>query len=194
MKRSSPILSDDPFESVRRQSFRRVFQPSRIVLGVFLDPACMRPNVITLCFDMHCSYKPPMFAFAVWNGSHTSTLLKDATECVLAVPGEKLASSALSCGTLSGRDVDKMSACGFTSLRSSHISVPGIRECIANVELKVVGKHQTGDHTTVFGEVLRYGVDRTNRERCLVSVGPEYAGYKVLAQKGIHRIAVVANA
>jgi flavin reductase (DIM6/NTAB) family NADH-FMN oxidoreductase RutF len=185
--------STNQFTAVTRQSFRRAFQPSRIVIAVVPDPERARVNLITLCFNMYCSYKPPMMSFAVFQGSHTFSLLARATECVLAVPGERLATQALLCGVESGRERDKARDCGFTLVDSQRVGVPSIRECIANIELRLTDKVRTGDHMTVFGEVLRFGLDERNCERCLVSVGPDHLGYTLLAQKGIHRIAVVDN-
>jgi hypothetical protein len=43
----------------------------------------------------------------------------------------------------------------------------------------------------IIGEVRRYAVNTANRERNLLSVGPQHNGYEVLAAKGIHRIGVV---
>lgn len=181
------------FSPVRRQSFRRYFQPSRIVLGLFYDEDARRVNAITLCFNMYCSYKPPMMAFAVWRGSRTHSLLERATECVLSVPGERLADAALLCGIKSGRSVDKIKSCGLSLSPSRHISVPGIENSIGNIEMKLVQKIRTGDHMTVVGRVLAFGVDEAKAERCLVSVGPEHSGYRVLAHRGIHRIGVVED-
>lgn len=181
----------DGFASVSRQDFRRVFQPSRVVLAVIPVPGSSRPNVITVCFDMYCSYKPPMMSFAVQHGSYSFDLLQVAQECVLAVPGEKLAEQTLLCGVRSGRELDKIAACGFDLLTSERVGVPGIRQCIANVEMGIRQKVATGDHLLVVGEVLRFAVDPSNGERCLLSVGPSHAGYTVLARQGIHRIGVV---
>lgn len=178
------------FEALSRQSFRRYFQPSRILLGVLPDEAKGRHNVITLCFHMHCSYKPPMMAFSVWHGSHSFSLLNDISECVLAVPGEKLADAAMFCGVNSGKKYDKASAAGLTFTSSQHVNVPSIKECIANLELIVTNKVLVGDHMTIFGAVRRFGVDRSKSERSLISVGPFDSAYEVLVRKGIHRIAV----
>lgn len=178
------------FERVRRQEFRKVFQPSRIVLGVFAGRLGSPPNLITLCFNTHCSYKPPMFSFSVWKGAYTYSILEEADSCVLAVPGERMAEAAMLCGTVSGREVDKVAASGLTLVRSEHVAVPGIGEAIANIELRLTQKVRTGDHLTAFGEVLKFGLNRGNRERNLVSVGPKDEAFEVLARKGIHRIAV----
>jgi flavin reductase (DIM6/NTAB) family NADH-FMN oxidoreductase RutF len=179
------------FSSLKRQQFRRFFQPSRIVMALLRDHSQDGWNVITLCFDMYCSYKPAMMAFAVHRRAYSHGILQDATECVLSIPGERLAEQAMYCGTYSGADKKKFVNCGFTPTVSSQVSVPGIAEAIANVELRLVNRVRTGDHLTVFGQVLTFGVNQANDERSLISVGPRTYGYQVLVRRGVHRIAVV---
>lgn len=181
---------DNRFESLRRQEFRDFFQPSRIALGV-IPEANNVVNVITLCFNMHCSYKPPMMAFSIQKGAYSHQLIYGVNELVLAIPGENLAEESLYCGTTSGREADKVAKCGLTLVESQSVSVPGIAECIANVELQVKDRLKSGDHVTVFGEVKRFAVDRRNRQRPLLSVGAIEDGFDILAKKGIHRIGVV---
>jgi flavin reductase (DIM6/NTAB) family NADH-FMN oxidoreductase RutF len=179
------------FCGLKRQQFREYFQPSRILLAVIRDNERGRFNIITLCFSMYCSYKPAMMAFAVHKRAHSHGLLQDALDCVLAVPGESLAEQAMLCGIDSGRAIDKFRVCGLTRVESARATTPGILEAIANVELALVEKIRTGDHLTVIGRVLQFGVQKHSRERCLVSVGPRTEGYRVLRRRGIHRIAVV---
>jgi flavin reductase (DIM6/NTAB) family NADH-FMN oxidoreductase RutF len=188
---SVPLLPE--FSSLRRQQFREVFQPSRIVLGVLSDAERGGINAITLCFNMYCSYKPPMMAFAIHERAYSYQLLENADSCVLAVPGEALADQVLYCGINSGSKAEKIRACGFTLTPSKHVDVPGIAQAIANIELRILAKIQTGDHLTVTGQVLRFGVNKGNSERCLVSVGPRTKGFQVLRRRGIHRIAVVGD-
>jgi flavin reductase (DIM6/NTAB) family NADH-FMN oxidoreductase RutF len=161
------------------------------VIGVLPDSKQHRMNLITLCFDMYCSYKPPMMAFAIWHRSHTFSLLKVATECVLGVPGRQMADVAMFCGTRSGRSVDKASTCGLSLIESEFVAVPGIEECVANVEVRIARTIRTGDHVMVICEVRKFGVDRKKKERCLLSLGPENTGYEVLAHQGVHRIGAV---
>ena len=109
------------------------------------------------------------------------------------MPGESMAEQVLKCGTTSGRNCDKVSDCRLALVGSETVGVPRLRECIANIEMRIHSRVKTGDHLTVFGEVLKFGVDEANKQRCLLSVGPEHDGYDVLAQSGIHRIAVVSK-
>ena len=83
------------FETISRQTFRNVFQPSRIVLAVVPDAQPSGVNVITVCFHMHCSYQPPMMAFAIHRSKHSYALFQDADECVLSVPGEDMVNQTM---------------------------------------------------------------------------------------------------
>jgi len=182
----------DRFSSVGRQEFRRFFQPSRIVLGIF-HSVPDQINLITLCFDMYCSYKPPMMAFAIQRGAYSYKLLQEADQCVLAVPGERLAEETLLCGVTSGLDINKVQECQFKLVESKNVSVPGIEAAIANIEVRIVRKVPTGDHLTAICEVVRFAVNKENHERCLLSIGPLTEGFRVLARQGIHRIGIVES-
>jgi flavin reductase (DIM6/NTAB) family NADH-FMN oxidoreductase RutF len=179
------------FRDLRRQQFRRYYQPTRILLGIVESRKTRTPNVITLCFSMTCSYKPAMMAVSVQRHSYSFDLFQTAPEFVLAVPGESLAQETLFCGVKSGREHDKVQECNLQLSASEVVAVPGLLAAIAKIELSVTGRMQTGDHLTVVGEVRRYAVNSSNRERNLLSVGPSHDGYEVLVAKGIHRIGVV---
>jgi len=186
-------MEDFLFKKTSRQEFRRRFQPSRIAICVVPERSNSKVNLITLSFNMHCSYRPPMMAFSINRRALSYELLNKTEHSVLSVPGERLADTALFCGTHSGRDVDKVKACDLSLINSETICIPGISQAIANIELKIVARVPTGDHMTLFGRVLKFGVNKENKERCLVSVGPDYSGYELLATKGIHRIAVASR-
>ena len=183
-------LTGSAARDVTRQRFRPYFQPSRIVLGL-VPEADGRVNVITLCFAMHCSYRPPMIAVAIHNINHSHALFASARSFVLSVPGESLAAQTLGCGIDSGRDVDKLEAYGLRVTPGEHGDVPVLTDAIGNVELEVCGRFATGDHLTVVGRALRFSINERVRERNLISVGPRHAGCTVLARRGIHRIGVI---
>jgi flavin reductase (DIM6/NTAB) family NADH-FMN oxidoreductase RutF len=183
---------NSPFESLSRQEFRRYFQPSRLVMCVVRDSRTdSGVNVITLSFCMYCSYKPPMMAIAVHDINASHALIHDATEFVLAVPGEELSHAAMECGWESVKSVDKVKSLGLDLVASETVGVPGLRGAIANVELVKRSLTPSGDHVVAIGEALKFGVNKTLRPRPLLSVGPDIGGYRVLEAKGMHRIAVV---
>jgi flavin reductase (DIM6/NTAB) family NADH-FMN oxidoreductase RutF len=181
----------DTFQDLRRNQFRRYYQPTRILLGLVPGTQPSGINIITLCFTMTCSYRPPMMAFSVRRHTLSYELLSRASECVLAVPGEALVEQTLFCGTRSGREVDKAKECAFTFGQGKRVQVPILLEAIANLEMTIEHRIDSGDHLTVLGIVKRFATNPRNGERNLLSVGPDSRGYTVLAKHGIHRIGVV---
>lgn len=176
------------FCSQPRQQFRQYFQPSRLVIGVVSDDRSGNINLITLSFNTHCSYKPLMMAFSIHNSTYSYRLFQHAAQCVLAVPGEALAQEALECGILSGRRVDKLNKFNLKLEKSQEIDTPGLRGCIANIELVIRQRIEVGDSMMLIAEVQSYRVNTSIRQRNLLSLGPRTTGYEVLASKGIHRI------
>jgi flavin reductase (DIM6/NTAB) family NADH-FMN oxidoreductase RutF len=57
---------------------------------------------------------------------------------VLAVPTVDLIDTAVGIGTCSGRDTDKFERFGLTPVKARHVAAPLIRECLANIECRVV--------------------------------------------------------
>lgn len=184
-------MSKWEFASLRRQQFRQYFQPSRIVLGILPAPTKSGVNVITLCFDMYCSYKPPMMAVAIQNINASYELIQKCTEYVLAVPGPSLLKETVFCGTKSMTEVDKVEELRLQLSASEAIGVPGLTAAIANIELTKQMCVKTGDHFLCVGLVRKFGVNRQRRELPLLSIGPDASGYEVLAKEGIHRIGTV---
>jgi flavin reductase (DIM6/NTAB) family NADH-FMN oxidoreductase RutF len=182
---------DVSFETLRRQQFRRYFQPSRILLGVVPAPTESSVNVITLSFSMHCSYQPPMLAIAINDKSSTFELIKQTSEYVLAVPGPTLLDASMYCGVVSMRQHDKVKALALELTGSATISVPGLKAAIANVEMRKTAEIKAGDHLVVIGEALRFAVNKDAGALPLLSVGPYTDGYEVLRKKGIHRLGTV---
>jgi flavin reductase (DIM6/NTAB) family NADH-FMN oxidoreductase RutF len=186
-------MSITEFVSLRRQQFREYFQPSRIVLAILPAPNKSGLNVITLCFNMYCSYKPPMMAIAIQNLNASYDLIQRCDEFVLAVPGPSLVNETLFCGTKSMREVDKIQALDLQLSKSITVGVPGLAASIANIELKKEECLKTGDHVICVATVSRFAVNKSNQELPLLSVGPDTRGYEVLAREGIHRIGIVVS-
>lgn len=170
------------FEKLSRQKFRRYFQPTRILLGVVPFKEKRRANLITLCFSMYSSYRPNVMAIAVQKPYLSNELFRSCDDFVLAIPGEEIADQTLQCGIVSGRDRDKVESFGFRLKKSKRVKTPSLEGVIANIECKKIGEIDVGDHTLFLGEVKGFYVDKDNEQRCLLSVGPDHKGYKVLAR------------
>lgn len=178
------------FQPVRRQQFRDYFQPSRIMIACVSNSQLTKLNFITLCFAMHAAYKPSSIAFAVEKRHFSHSMLKPGYKCVLAIPGVDLTEETLYCGTNSGRDVDKLAELKLDLLDMGSTTPPGLAMAIGNIELSITGQMDSGDHDVFLGRVEQYLINEHMRKPGLLSIGADETGYKVIARKGIHRIAV----
>jgi len=158
------------------ETLARWNHPERVVLAVSTDGE--RHDIIALGWKMRTSHSPPMIAISVGKTRHSHKLISQGGEFVLAIPGEDLWRAVLICGTTSGRDIDKFKETGLTPKPAKMVKPPLIEECIANIEYKVTGRLDTGDHTIFAGEALCCWVS-DDRRRNLLTVGRE-RGYRSL--------------
>jgi Conserved protein/domain typically associated with flavoprotein oxygenases, DIM6/NTAB family len=184
-------MTEPVFTTLKRQQFRAYFQPSRVLLGVVPASCESGVNIITLCFNMYCSYKPPMMAVSIHNRSATYGLIQQCDHYVLSVPGPDLVDASMFCGVESMKRVDKVKELALELVKSETIDVPGIKKAIANVEMTKVSAQVTGDHILLVGRVNRFGVNLERYEAPLLSIGPKTTGYRLLKRKGIHRLGVI---
>ena len=163
-------------------------RPERVVLAVSFDAENNRSNIIALGWKMRTSFQPPMHAISVGKTRYSHQLLKERGAFVLAFPGEDLAEQVLFCGTNSGRNVGKFKEAGLTQIKAKSVKPSLIGECVVNLECKVAGSLDTGDHTIFVGEVLNSWV--SEKKKILLSIGDE-EGCKVLLEKRGYRLGVV---
>lgn len=81
----------------------------------------------------------PIFTAYVRENRHTKKLLDENPEFTVNIPLDNTCRKALGfCGTKSGRDIDKISACGLTPIEPNVVDVPAIREFPLTLECRVV--------------------------------------------------------
>lgn len=174
------------FENMRQ--FRQLCaRPERICWAVAEYGG--RRSICPLGWKMWASSNPPMMAIAVAPPRFTHGLIANSGEFVLAWPGEDLAEATMTCGTRSGRDFDKFAECGLTALPAEKVSAPLVKECLANLECKVVNTMTAGDHTIFAGEIVAVHITSPGK-RLLLSID-EHEGYEFLLQRGGYRFGVI---
>jgi flavin reductase (DIM6/NTAB) family NADH-FMN oxidoreductase RutF len=173
-----------------RNIFRDYFQPSRIVLLVTQANNESGVNIATLAFNMHCSYSPPMFAFALQLGSYSLELLKNNEKYTVCIPGENLLEATIFCGENSGRQIDKAKYLDIKICNSNKLKIPTLNNCIAYFELQTDKIIPSGNHELIISEVIAYNIQE-DIEKGLLSIGKDLTGYKLLKESGIHRIAII---
>ncbi len=80
----------------------------------------------------------PIFQVLVRPSRHSFTLLESLGEFTVCIPTDEQKGACGTCGSRSGRDIDKIEACGLTLAPSEHLQVPYIAESSAHYECRVV--------------------------------------------------------
>lgn len=112
-----------------------LIEPGPVVLVTTNDGK--KDNIMTISWTMVMEFSP-VFAMTtgMWNYSYTA--LAKTRECVLAIPTVDLIDQVVGVGTCSGSDTDKFETFGFTPLKAKHVRAPLIKECLANIECRVI--------------------------------------------------------
>jgi len=94
-------------------------------------------NIMTISWTMVIDFTP-IFAITTgpWNYSYSS--LKKSKECTIAIPTVDLIDQVIGVGTCSGADTDKFEKFKLTPLKGKYVRSPLIKECLANIECKVI--------------------------------------------------------
>ena len=94
-------------------------------------------NIMTISWTMVVDFAP-LFAMTTgpWNYSYVA--LRTSRECVISIPTIDLIDQVVGVGTCSGADTDKFTKFGLTPVNGKHVRSPLIKECLANIECKVI--------------------------------------------------------
>lgn len=135
-------------------------EPGPVVLITTHDGK--QPNVMTISWTMVVDFTP-VFAITTGPWNHSYAALRKTRECVIAVPGADLLDRVVGVGTCSGTDTDKFERFGLTPVPGKQVRAPLIRECLANIECRVVDIVRK--HNIVVLEGVAAWVDAARRER-----------------------------
>ena len=134
--------------------------PLPTVLVSCRDPGSNTSNIITLAWVGVLSSDPPVIGIAIRPSRYSHGLIERAGEFVVNIPEASQLHAVDACGFVSGKEVDKFTACGFTAGEARDVSCPVIVECPVNIECKLV-RVVTGyskSHHLFLGEVVRVSV------------------------------------
>lgn len=141
----------------------KVIKPGSTALypvpAVLVSCGVERPNIITLAWAGTLCSDPPAVGIGVRSERFSHHLIDEAGEFVVNLPRADQVSIVDYCGQVSGRDVDKWTACGLTPAPSSKIRTPFIAECPVALECRISHRLTLGVHDLFVGEVLAVQVD-----------------------------------
>ncbi len=144
---------------------KRIIPPFR---PIYPTPAALitavdehgRPNIITLG-EFYCLSiaEPVIIGISIAKARYTHGLITRAGEFTVNLPTTKILQQVDRCGTTSGRQIDKFEAFGLTPLPATKIKAPLIAECPLNLECRLLGIEEIGDHDMFKGQVLAQHMD-----------------------------------
>ncbi|MDA8083430.1 MAG: flavin reductase family protein [Nitrospiraceae bacterium] len=128
-----------------------------------------KSNVMTISWTMVMDFTP-VFAMTTgpWNYSYAA--LRKSRECVISIPTVDMIDKIVGVGMCSGADTDKFDKFRLTRVKGKHVKAPLIKECLANIECKVIDivkKH----NIVVLEGVAAYFDDSRKEKRTLHAVG-----------------------
>ncbi len=128
-----------------------------------------KPNIMTISWTMVLDFTP-FFAITTGAWNYSFAALRKKRECVIAFPTVDMLDTVVGIGTCSGIDTDKFARFGLTPEPGRLVAAPLIKECLANVECRVVdfvGKH----NIVVVEGVAAYMNTARKEKRMLHAVG-----------------------
>ena len=119
-------------------------------------------NIMTISWTMVLDFTP-VFAITAGEWNHSFAALLKNRECVIAIPTVDMLDQVVGIGTCSGADTDKFAKFKLTPVRGRVVKAPLIKECLANIECKVVDIVRK--HNIVVLEAVAAYVDPARKEK-----------------------------
>ena len=135
-------------------------------------------NVMPVGWSMITSGSPLLYAVAINRGHHTTRLIRETGEFVVAAPSASMGPATLYCGTHSGREGDKVGPSGLRLAPATSVGVPLLDGAVYNLECVLHTEVKTGDHVLFVGQVVAAHLDENAGPR-MVNFGDRWACARV---------------
>jgi len=112
-----------------------LMEPGPVVLVTTRDG--QKDDIMTISWTMVMDFTP-VFAIVTGEWNHSFAALRKNKECVIAIPTVEMIDTMVGIGTCSGADTDKFAKFKLTPVPGKVVTPPLIKECLANIECKVI--------------------------------------------------------
>jgi len=112
-----------------------LIEPGPVVLVTTHDGK--KNNIMTISWTMVLDFTP-VFAITTGEWNYSFAALRKKRECVIAIPTVDMLDQVVGIGTCSGADTDKFAKFKLTPVHGKVVKAPLIKECLANIECKVI--------------------------------------------------------
>lgn len=148
---------------MRRLKLSKAFtlmEPGPVVLVTTHDG--QKDNIMTISWTMVVDFTP-VFAITTGEWNHSFAALRKNKECVIAIPTVDMLDKVVGIGTCSGTETDKFAKFKLTPVQGEVVMSPLIKECIANIECKVIDIVK--EHNIVVLEGVAAYIDTARKEK-----------------------------
>ena len=121
-----------------------------------------KDNIMTISWTMVLDFTP-VFAITTGEWNYSFTALRKTKECVISIPTVDMLDKVVGIGTCSGADTDKFAKFELTPVKGRIVKAPLIKECLANIECKVVDIVK--NHNIVVLEAVAAYFDTSRKEK-----------------------------
>jgi flavin reductase (DIM6/NTAB) family NADH-FMN oxidoreductase RutF len=121
-----------------------------------------KDNIMTISWTMVLDFTP-VFAITTGEWNYSFTALRKTKECVISIPTFDMLDKVVGIGTCSGADTDKFTKFKLTPVKGRIVKAPLIKECLANIECKVVDIVKK--HNIVVLEAVAAYFDTSRKEK-----------------------------
>ena len=137
-----------------------LMEPGPVVLVTTHDG--QKDNIMTVSWTMVLDFTP-VFAITTGEWNHSFAALRKTKECVIAIPTVDMLDKVVGIGTCSGTDTDKFAKFKLTPVQGKVVRSPLIKECLANIECKVIDIVK--EHNIVVLEGVAAYIDTARKEK-----------------------------
>lgn len=137
-----------------------LMEPGPVVLVTTCDR--QKDNIMTISWSMVMDFTP-VFAIVTGEWNHSFAALRKNRECVIAIPTVDMLDKVVGIGTCSGADTDKFAKYKLTPVQGKVVTPPLIKECLANIECKVIDIVEK--HNIVVLEGVAAYIDTARKEK-----------------------------
>jgi flavin reductase (DIM6/NTAB) family NADH-FMN oxidoreductase RutF len=137
-----------------------LIEPGPVVLVTTHDGK--KDNIMTISWTMVLDFTP-VFAITTGEWNYSFKALRRTRECVISIPTVDMLDKVVGIGTCTGADTDKFTRFKLTPLKARTVKAPLIKECLANIECKVIDIVKK--HDIVVLEALAAYYDTSRKEK-----------------------------
>lgn len=142
-----PEKTDFPVERVRRY-----LEPGPVVL--LSSAFAGERDIMTLGWHTVMAFSPSLVGCLISAGNHSFELVRRSGECVINLPTASLIDEVIGIGNTRGVEIDKFDHFGLTAESSGAVGAPGIAECHAQFDCRLVDDRLVADRNFFVFEVV----------------------------------------